>query len=512
MTVLARPADLFDREQDWVDLSTFATRSTSGLRVGVISGRRRQGKSFLLRRLSNATDGLYHQAQELERAQALARFADDVARRRRLPQGAIRFENWDVALRTALNYPLRGEGLNGVVTTGPSLLVLDELPYLLANSPEIPSVLQEIVDEADERAFPSAGVIVCGSALSVMTELLSGSKPLRGRAQLDMTIGPFPFRLAADYWGITDPEVAFHVDAVLGGTAGYKALIEQTPPATREDLRDWLAGSVLNPAHALFNEKEHLLREDPRITEKQVFNSILAAVAGGAHTQAKIGRLLGRDANQLRHPLEILVKTGFLRRYDDMLVSKRPTYYVADPIVRFSEVVVEPYRVLLEERDVDTAWESADEGFRSRILGPHFEQMCRDWVGSAPVERWPEPIGEVGSTVINDSQKKSQHELDVLALRRGDRRGAANAKIVLLGEARSGERERTVADLQRLRRIKEVLEGRGANVAAAHLAVFGRGGFERELMRAAKADPTVHLVDLAELYRWPIAQHASNQE
>jgi len=86
--------------------------------------------------------------------------------------------------------------------------------------------------------------------------------------------GPFDFRLARDYWGIDDPQVAFLVDAVLGGTAGYKPLITGTPPATADGLLDWLAGNALNPAHALFDETDYLLREDPRIRDKALYNSV----------------------------------------------------------------------------------------------------------------------------------------------------------------------------------------------------------------------------------------------
>ena len=51
--------------------------------------------------------------------------------------------------------------------------MLDELPYLLDHSPEIPSVLQELWDEGRERPGPPAAVIVC--PLSVMADLLSGT-------------------------------------------------------------------------------------------------------------------------------------------------------------------------------------------------------------------------------------------------------------------------------------------------------------------------------------------------
>ena len=92
----------------WDDLTSFATQPTAGLRLGIVSGRRRQGKSFLLRRVARSFGGLYHQAQELERPQALARFAGDIAETLALPRDQLRFADWETALRTALGYPARG--------------------------------------------------------------------------------------------------------------------------------------------------------------------------------------------------------------------------------------------------------------------------------------------------------------------------------------------------------------------------------------------------------------------
>ena len=468
-----------------------------------MSGRRRQGKSFLLRRLAAGANGLYHQALEVSRQQALQRFGDDVARHLRLPAGALGFADWDIALRTALRLPERGS-LAPVPDQSamPRMLVLDELPYLLVHSPEIPSVLQDLYDESRQRPdYPAASVIVCGSALSVMSELLSGQKPLRGRAQVDLTVTAFDYRDAADFWDVSDPEIAFHLDAVFGGTPGYKALVEEAPPTTMQEFPAWLSRSVLNPSHALFRETDYLLREDPRVRSKETYQSILLAVANGHHTQVAIGGVVGRDHNQLRYPLEVLVDSGFLVKKVDVLAPSRPLYSLADPIVRFEALVTTPCRSLLEERDALTAWNQSQAVFSSQILGPHFEDMARLWTARYAGSRFGGPVGQVGSAVINDAAGKSQHELDVVGLRRGRHTKDKPPPIVVLGEAKSSNKPRTPADLTRLERIRELLAAKDPDSAGAHLAIFGRSGFHEGLAAIAARRPDVHLVDLADLYR-----------
>lgn len=83
----ARPADPFDREQEWGELSEFVSDPAPGLRLGMIYGRRRQGESYPLRRLAAAIGGIYYQALEHETTQALADWDEAVSSlRQRAPR------------------------------------------------------------------------------------------------------------------------------------------------------------------------------------------------------------------------------------------------------------------------------------------------------------------------------------------------------------------------------------------------------------------------------------------
>ena len=487
---MERPSDLFDREPEWADLVSFARARGRGVDLGVVHGRRRQGKSFLLRRLCAGAGGLYLMALEEERAPALQRLGDAMGATMGLGPGQLRLSDWETGLRAGLGL----DGRRG------RLVVIDELPYLLRHSPELPSSIQKIYDEARDRPGARARLIVCGSALAVMSELLSGAKALRGRARLDLRVRPFDFRQAARFWGVDDPELAFRIHAVFGGTPGYLDLVGEAPEGLA-DFGPWLGGNALNPSHALFGEAGYLLREDPRVTDRAVYQSILGAVAAGATTPRRIAERVGRDERSLPHPLDVLLSAGFLSRADDVLLQRRPVITVADPIVRFGLLIVAPRLATFEERRPDEGWAAAAETFSSQILGPHFEHLAREWTARhADPSTWDAEIGEVGPTVVSDPAGRAQHQVDVVALSLGERRQAKHPRVVVLGEAKSASQPRTTADVARLERIRSLLVARGVQAESARLAVFGRSGFDRDLRQLARRRPDVVLVDLPRLY------------
>ncbi|MET8141928.1 ATP-binding protein [Sphaerisporangium sp. NPDC005288] len=488
MGITEKPAEVFGRDMEWRDLSEFVESSAPGLRIGVIYGRRRQGKSFLLRRLARAASGLYSMAVEQEAQPALRRFADAMARAEGRSQGALVPDSWE----TALDHALRRH----------RLVVIDEYPFLLKNAPELSSLVQSVYDEWDYRAEGSpARLLLCGSAISVMSELLSGAHPLRGRAVLDMCLQTFNFRESAAFWQAADPEIAFHLHAIFGGTPGYRALIDPPVPERVEDLGPWLAKTVLNPAHALFDENDYLLREDPRITDRALYHSILAAIASGAGTPSQIGRQIGRPDRALAHPLSVLRASGFIRPVHDVLKQRGTQLTLMDPIVRFHNTIMWRRLADLEERRGEDVWASSSDTFLRQVLGPHFEDLAREWTSRfAAQEIIGAPVGAVGQTVVSDPTGRAQHQVDVVALAAGEPLFAKNARVVLLGEAKYTTRQRTVADLRRLEHVRALLSGRGVQADRAALAVFSRTGFDAELQREAAGRPDVHLITLADLY------------
>ncbi len=491
--VPGKPGDVVDRDREWDLLADFLADPSPQLRLGVVSGRRRHGKSFLLQALSEAVGGLYVTAiREEGRLPSLRRFSDAIAAFAGLRAGTLDLPDWRAVLTSALDVTARA---------AVPLLVIDELPYLLQHSPELPGLLQQLYDEHQRGAGAGARVILCGSAMSVMHELLSGTKPLRGRAVVDLRLGSFDYRTSRAFWRIEDPSTALRVHAVLGGAPGY------LPVAGRPDPNDgfdqWLTGTLLNPGRAVFSrtETEFLLREDPRITQHTLYYDILTAIAQGASTPSRVGAALGRQRNAVTHPLDILDSIGYINRDQDILRPRHPVVTLADPVIRFNQLVTLPQATAVEQGLAEQVWAASAPTFNSKILGPHFEELAREWT-----RRYAHTLlldglpGPVGTTEIADQAGRRKHEVDVLALAMGERPQSPRSRIALLGEAKATAARRGPADLERLEHIRGLLAAQGHDTSGTVLALFSLYGFHDDLEAVAARRGDVLLVGMETLY------------
>ncbi|MGH3545105.1 MAG: AAA family ATPase [Mycobacteriales bacterium] len=490
-----KPVQLLDRDHEWRLLSEFISDPAAGLRLAAVSGRRRHGKSFLLQAICQAVGGLYLTAVGEEgRIPAQHRFTEAIAAHAGVRPGALRLGSWQEIFITAVDVVNRAPGA--------PLIIIDELPYLLRHSPEVPGLLQLLYDQSQSGAAPGGRIVLCGSAISVMAQLLSGTQPLRGRAVVDLRLPAFDYRTARTHWGIDHPSVALLVDAVLGGAPGYRPLAAGPSPQTEEEFASWVCRTLLDPGRALYSraEAEFLLREEPRITHRTLYYDLLSAVARGASTPSKIGGALQKERSAVVSPLEVLESTGYIRKEQDMLRPRNPVITVADPVIRFNQLITLPGVDLVERHRAERVWQSAKPTFHSKILGPHFEQLAREWTRSFAHEETPLDIGSVGAAVVSDPAARTNHEVDVLALAPGHRPRSPGAHIALLGETKATVAPRGLTDLAHLEHIRTLLTAQGHHAETATLALYSLHGFRADVLKAAAVRSDVLLVDLKTLY------------
>src|SRR5688572_27931231 len=151
-----------------------------GSQLGIVWGRRRVGKSYLIYHWAKDKRSIYHVARNRPLAQELAALSAASAsvlsggRRDLLSRP---FVSWDDVFDT----------LADAADRKPLLLTIDEVPELLISDPSMASGLRAIWERMSDSKLR---LLLCGSAVRTMEELQHERAPLFGRATLRLRLQP----------------------------------------------------------------------------------------------------------------------------------------------------------------------------------------------------------------------------------------------------------------------------------------------------------------------------------
>ncbi|MFI7279741.1 ATP-binding protein [Micromonospora chersina] len=472
-------------------MARFVADERPGATLGVVSGRRRQGKTLLLYELARASEGFYFGATEATETESLRRLGEALGAHTGAP-GPVHLVDWGAAI----------DALLALGRDRPVTVVLDEFPYLVRAARDLPSIIQHALTPGrPQRTESRTRLLLCGSALSFMGGLLAGSAPLRGRAGLELPVQPLDYRAAAAFWQIDDPLLAVRVFAIVGGTPAYRReYVQDDAPTGSDDFDDWVVRAVLNPARPLFREARYLLAEDPDLRDTALYHSVLAAVAEGNASRGGIAGYIGRKANDLQHPLTVLEDAGLLLREPDPLRSGRSSYRITEPLITFYQAIMRPAWTALEQRRGGDVWRRSQRRYASAVLGPRFEEIVRQWsLRFADPEALGGLVAEASAATLTDPASRTSYELDLVALGEPPL-GDGPRPLLAIGEVKWG-RQLGKADLERLERIRALLVRRpGFDARDTRLLLASGQGFAGGLVDAASGRSDVVLLDPARLY------------
>lgn len=382
----------------------------------VVWGRRRVGKTRLLLEWLNKTPGgLYWVADESTASIQRRYFA--LALEQYLPGfSQIEYPDWGVL------FDRLAKEARAAHWRGP--LVIDEFPYLVATSPELPSILQRFIDhDAKETNMIFA---LCGSSQRLMQGLvLNANEPLYGRAQEIIKLKPInPFYLQSAL-NLKDVKKSVEAYSVWGGIPRYWELAA----SYNERIFESVEALVLDPQGILHEEPMRLLLEEspPAITLRPV----LDAIGSGAHKLSEIAARLNLPSTALTRPLERLRDLGYVERETPFGTSekdtKRSLYKIQDPFLRFWFSVVAPRRSALSQigKKARLMWLKETLPI---LWAQTWEDLCRTSISY---------LSEKLNGVIFEPAKRFWHgngpEWDVVA-------ESFDKKILLLGEAKWTEK------------------------------------------------------------------------
>ena len=396
-----------DRIEETARLRDALSREKSSLVV--VYGRRRLGKSTLIKRVLSDGD-VYFLADRSEGQHQRTLLAKVVAQV--FPDfDKLTYPDWESLFR-AVNYR----------TDKRFTLCLDEFPYLVEQSPELPSVLQKLVDEKQLKY----NLVLCGSSQNMMYGLfLDSTAPLYGRADEIMRLTPIRLPYIQEALDL-DAVSSVEEYAVWGGVPRYWELREN-----RNSLSDALWRNILSINGTLYEEPIKLFQDDVKDIVKT--STIMSYIGSGANRLSEIAARCNEPATNLSRPLKKLIDLGFLEKDVpfgiDEKNAKKSLYKIADPFMAFYYQFVVPNRSFIE-LGRRLPLEQALAAHFPEYVSMHWEKLCRDAVTGNMVngivygkaKRWWGPV-------LNEDKKPEQIEIDVMA-------ESLDKKYLLVGECK----------------------------------------------------------------------------
>lgn len=318
----------------------------------VVFGRRRVGKTRLIRQWLGAHAGAYSQAIEAPLELQLGQVGADIGPL----DSEIIPKTWAELLE------LIGR------RKPPWTLCLDEFPYLVATDPSLPSRLQRWLDHG---LALRCLLILSGSSTRMMhAQFLDRSAPLFGRASKLLQIAPMDYAAFCAACGL-DPTTmdAFEQFACVGGIPRYWEFVDSSADVLA--LADEL---YFGFAPFMEFEPQRLLRDEQ--VNGPTALALLEAIGRGAERPSEIAGRIGIPQTNLSRLLQQLLDASIIHRElpwgQSVRTTKRILYRVGDPATRFWFAVYSPHR---------SRWRSYPEAERRKLIHDHastvFEDHCR---------------------------------------------------------------------------------------------------------------------------------------
>ena len=457
----------------------------------VLYGRRRIGKTEILRKFAEGKPHIFYSCRELSDSKQLAAFSERILKAGSPAAKYLSvFSDWEAAFKGVLELPTDGKR---------KLIIIDEFPYMCKGDPSIPSILQILWDESFKNK--DLMIVLCGSAMSfIEKKILSEKNPLYGRVTGIYKLNELPFVDAIKFFPNYSDEDKMLTYAILGGIPHY---LRQFNPAI--SLRNNVIINVLTKGSVLYSEVEFLIRQELR--EPALYNTLIEAIALGNTQLNDIYMKTLLDKAKISVYLKNLIELQILQREFSVLsgtkeqaTSTRGIYRITDNFFRFWFRFVFPNLSDLESNDAEGVFRYTIAPESNDFVSPIFETVCREFIRRknrngelsfriSNMGRW---WGKLSKTVTTDDVKNRMiaevSEIDILAV-------DSKSKNYILGECKFRNSKADTADLEHLKEKSSIAE-KGATV---EYVLFSKSGFTKGLTEQAREDESIKLFQLSDI-------------
>jgi len=457
-----------DREREMAFLQSEYDRSGSALVV--LYGRRRVGKTTLIKAFIHDKPAVYFLATEESEKQNRQAFKDIIAHytNNNLLQQAV-LDRWEPIFQALLDFR----------TDRKKVIILDEFQYLGKSEPAFPSIFQKIWDSILKDQ--SVMVILCGSLITMMeSQTLNYNSPLYGRRTGQIRLKQILFEhFQAFYPGKTRRELIEYY-AITGGVPKYIELFDHSA-----DIFSAIQYNILDKSSFLFDEPYFLLQRE--VNEVGSYFNLIRTIAAGNQKLSKIAGNLELKQTGLTKYLRTLINLDILEREvpvteDNPETSKRGLYKIKDNFLRFWFLFILPNISYIESGHEELAMQKIRQNLVTNHISYVYEDVCLEKMWQLNAEnQWDFHFDHVGRWWDGNNK------IDIVAL---DRSG----KDIIFGECKFCESKIGINILSSLEKKTESVIWKNT-IRQNHYILFSISGFTDELIAYAKTRPDLLLCD-----------------
>ena len=361
----------------------------------VIYGRRRVGKTELVVHFIKNKPGIYLLSEE-------KRYSDNLDEMKRMAADfledeefkLIRFENW-VQMFKSFSERIKER----------TVIIIDEFPYLVRETGGIPSEFQKIWDMHLSKS-ENIMLILVGSSIGMMEELLGRKSPLFGRRTAQLEIKPVDIFQVGKFLPGYDMEDCIKVYGCSDGIPLYlKQFDAKLTPF--ENIKN----AFFRRDAPLYSEAEFLMKQEFR--EPANYFLILKAVSFGNTKQHEIVNYTNIDKSIISKYIQNLEEIRVIRREYPVTerkeTRKSARYAFSDNYFRFWFRFVYPNKTLIE-RGSEAAFEAVKKEYNT-YLGGIFEKAAKEFLWKThpfdftKLGRWWRKDKEIDIVALNDNTR-----------------------------------------------------------------------------------------------------------
>jgi len=375
----------YDREQEIAFLKDTREQAKKVARFTVLTGRRRIGKTTLIREAYKDEPFVYFFVARKAEGDLCEAYIEEVNEKLGIP-----------TLGSSRKFSDIFRYLMKLSETRSFTLVIDEFQDFFRVNKSVFSEMQDIWDEYEKTS--KMNLVVCGSIYSLMQKIFKDKKePLYGRNTAELRLKPFCPSVLKEIMVDAKPDYSnedlLALFTFTGGVAKYVNLLVDAGSLDKDSM----IRHIVSPNSTFLNEgKNNLIEEFGK--DYGTYFSILSCIARGKNTRSEIEDMIGREVGgyltNLENDYELIAKRQPLFEKSS---TKNVRYELGDVfysfwfrfIFKYGYIIeIENYGKLQEiiERDYNT--------FSGLMLERYFHRVAVESEEFTRIGRWWDRKGE----------------------------------------------------------------------------------------------------------------------